>query len=200
MKNFIHIIFISFIFFFAPISASAKVNFLALESITSGIEITVDQYTNTKTISGPLFITQSKTANFFRSPFVLKITSFFKNPLVLTSSKQVRLVSKINNNGLNTAYIELKDTYQDEWRIYSRAIDKEGNQMNFQKIDIQNGLCVMSSCNRIEESRIFINLEYLENTKESGIDIQVYGQRGGTKVILSSDYIISFLSYLNQLN
>lgn len=199
MKNSIDIIFISFILFFAPISASAKENFSNLEAIESGIEISVDEYTKIKTISGPVIITQSKTADFFRSPFVFKITSFFKNPLVLTDSKQVRLVSKINNSGLNTIYIELKDTYQDEWRFYSRAVDKEGNQIDFQKIDSQNtGLCVMKTCNKLEEVRILIDIEYLENNKEAGIDIQVYGLRGESKIFIPSQYIKSFLNYLYQ--
>ena len=193
------IIFISFILFFGPISASAKENFSNLEAIASGIEISVDEYTKTKTISGPVIITQNKTADFFRSPFVFKITSFFKNPLVLTDSKEVRLVSKINDNGLNTIYIELKDTYQDEWRFYSRAVDKEGNQIDFQKIDSQNtGLCVMKTCNKLEEVRILIDIEYLENNKEAGIDIQVYGLRGESKIFIPSQYIKSFLNYLYQ--
>lgn len=199
MKNSIDIIFISFILFFAPISASAKENFSNLEAIESGIEISVDEYTKIKTISGPVIITQSKTADFFQSPFVFKITSFFKNPLVLTDSKQVRLVSKINDSGLNTIYIELKDTYQDEWRFYSRAVDKEGNQIDFQKIDSQNtGLCVMKTCNKLEEVRILIDIEYLENNKEAGIDIQVYGLRGESKIFIPSQYIKSFLNYLYQ--
>ena len=194
-----NIIFISFLLFFASISVSAKENFTNLEAIASGIEISVDEYTKTKTISGPVIITQSKTADFFQSPFVFKITSFFKNPLILTDSKQVRLVSKINDNGLNTIYIELKDTYQDEWRFYSRAVDKEGNQIDFQKIDSQNtGLCVMKTCNKLEEARILIDIEYLENNKEAGIDIQVYGLRGESKIFLPSQYIKSFLNYLNQ--
>ena len=199
MKNSIDIIFISFILFFAPISASAKENFSNLEAIASGIEISVDEYTKTKTISGPVIITQSKTADFFQSPFVFKITSFFKNPLILTDSKQVRLVSKINDNGLNTIYIELKDTYQDEWRFYSKAVDKEGNQIDFQKIDSQNtGLCVMKTCNKLEEARILIGIEYLENNKEAGIDIQIYGLKGESKIFIPSQYIKSFLNYLNQ--
>ena len=199
MKNSIDIIFISFILFFAPISASAKENFSNLEAIASGIEISVDEYTKIKTISSPVIITQSKTADFFQSPFVFKITSFFKNPLILTDSKQVRLVSKINDNGLNTIYIELKDTYQDEWRFYSKAVDKEGNQIDFQKIDSQNtGLCVMKTCNKLEEARILIGIEYLENNKEAGIDIQIYGLKGESKIFIPSQYIKSFLNYLNQ--
>ena len=198
MNNFILITYISFIFLCTPALASSKVDFSNIESISSAIEIKVDQYKNTKTISGPFFVTQSKTADFFSNPLVLKITTFFQNPVILTDSKKVRLVSEIYNNELNTTYIELIDIYQTEWRMYSSAVDKEGNQIDFQSIHSQNtGLCVYKTCNKLEEARISIDIEYLESTKETGIDIKVYGQRGETKIFLPSEYIKSFLKYLN---
>ena len=198
MKNLNLIIYLSFIFLCTPILATPKVDFSNIESISAAIEITVDEYKDTITISGPFFITQSRTADFFSNPLVLKITTFFQNPVILTDSKKVRLVSEIHNNGLNTTYIELKDIYQGEWRFYSSAVDKKGNQINFQSIDSKNtGLCVFRICNKLEEAKIFIDIEYLESSKETGIDIKVYGQRGESKIFIPSQYIKSFLNYLN---
>ena len=196
MNNFILIIYISFIVSCAPVLASPKVDFSNIESISSAIEVKVDQYKDIKTISGPFFITQSRTADFFSNPLILKITTFFQNPVILTDSKKVRLVSEVYNNGSNTTYIELKDIYQGEWRMYSNAVDKEGNQIDFQAIDSQNtGLCVFKMCNKLEEAKIFIDIAYLESSKETGIDIKVYGLKGETKISLPSQYIKSFLNY-----
>ena len=198
MKNFITITYISFIFLCTPALASPKVDFSNIKSISTAIEVTVDQYKDIKTVYGPFFITQSRTGDFFSIPLVLRITSFFQNPVILTDSKKVRLVSEIYNNGLNTSYIELKDIYQGEWRMYSSAIDKDGNQIDFQKVDSKNtGKCIYKTCNKLEEARIFVDIEYLENAKETGIDIKVYGQRGETEIFLPSEYIKSFLNYLN---
>ena len=95
MKNFIAITYISFIFLCAPALASPKVDFSNIKSISTAIEVTVDQYKDIKTVYGPFFITQSRTADFFSIPLVLRITSFFQNPVILTDSKKVRLVSEI---------------------------------------------------------------------------------------------------------
>ena len=198
MKNFIAITYISFIFLCAPALASPKVDFSNIKSISTAIEVTVDQYKDIKTVYGPYFITQSRTADFFSIPLVIRITSLFQNPVILTDSKKVRLVSEIYNNELNTTYIELKDIYQGEWRMYSSAIDKDGNQIDFQKVDSKStGKCVYKTCNKLEEARILVEIEYLENAKETGIDIKVYGQRGETEIFLPSEYIKSFLNYLN---
>jgi hypothetical protein len=125
------------------------------------------------------------------------VGSFFGQPIVLSDGKQVRLVSKFNNDELTTLYIELKDIYQGEWRYYGSATDRDGKEMNFQKVDSKVGSCVQG-CNLVEKVRISINLDYLKSMRNRGIDIQVYGQRGGSKIILSQQYVEGFLSYLNQ--
>ena len=87
MNNFILITYISFIFLCTTVLATPKVDFSNIESISAAIEITVDEYKDTKTISGPFFISQSRTADFFSNPLVLKITSLIEfEPISITAT------------------------------------------------------------------------------------------------------------------
>ena len=101
----------------------------------------------------------------------------------------------MDDKKITAIYIELEDTYQGEWRYYSSATDINQHSMNMIEVDRRVGSCVQG-CNFTEEITIPIGLNYLKENANKGINIQVYGQRGGTKIILSSTYVKTFYEYL----
>ena len=152
-------------------------------SIESGIVKTVDEYRDSIKIEGPISASDNP------------IGKFFGSTIVLPGGNAKKLSARLDDKKITAIYIELEDTYQGEWRYYSSATDINQQSMNMIEVDRRVGSCVQG-CNLTEEITIPIGLNYLKENANKGINIQVYGQRGGTKIILSSTYVRTFYEYL----
>ena len=152
-------------------------------SIESGIVKTVDEYRGSTTIDGP--VSASDNA----------IGKFLGGTVVLPGGNRKKLSARLDDKKITAIYIELEDTYQGDWRYYSSATDINQKDMSMKVVDRRVGSCVQG-CNITEEIVIPIGLNYLKDNVTEGINIQVYGQRGGTKIILSPMYVRTFHEYL----
>jgi hypothetical protein len=163
--------------------STPRVDFNDPLSIESGIIKTVDEYRGSAKIEGPVSASDNP------------IGKFMGSTIVLPGGNAKKLSARLNNKKISAIYIELQDTYQGEWRFYSSATDINQKNMSFRNVDRRVGSC-SQGCNLTEEVRIAIDLDYLKENINDGINIQVYGQRGGAKIILSPTYVKTFYDYL----
>jgi hypothetical protein len=181
--NKIHILLICL--FLSSCAVAPRVDFSNHISIKSAIVETVDEYRGTKTVEAPTSASDNP------------IGTFFGGTIVLPGGNAKKLSARLENEKIIAIYIELRDSYQGDWRFYSSATDINQKSMNFIKVDRNVGNC-SQGCNLTEEIKIPIDLDYLRDNVDSGIDIQVYGQKGGTKIILSPKYVRAFYEYLRD--
>ena len=180
MKNFYILL---TVFILTSCATVPRIDFNDPLSIESGIVKTVDEYRDSIKIEGPISASENP------------IGKFFGSTIVLPGGNAKKLSARLDDKKITAIYIELEDTYQGEWRYYSSATDINQQSMNMIEVDRRVGSCVQG-CNLTEEITIPIGLNYLKENANKGINIQVYGQRGGTKIILSSAYVRTFYEYL----
>ena len=177
------LILIPLFFALASCVSVPRIDFNDPLSIESGIVKTIDEYRGSVRIEGPVSASDNP------------IGKFFGSTIVLPGGNAKKLTARLNNQKITAIYIELQDTYQGEWRYYSSATDINQKSMNFRNVDRRVGSCTQG-CNLTEEVRITVDLDYLKENISNGINIQVYGQRGGTKILLNSTYVKTFYEYL----
>ena len=142
-------------------------------AVASGIKVSVDEYSKKETITGPLITNPNKTG-------------------MITWGAQEYLLSKTEES----IVLVLSDSFPG-WRHYYKAIDIDGNEMEFSHLGKQvTKNCNLGTCLVIEKVGISLSEEYLSTRMKSGLDIKIYGDTS-TVLKVSGTYVSTFLEAID---
>ena len=94
-------------------------------------------------------------------------------------------------------FVELTDTFPNEYRYYSSAIDLNGKALKVIKVaKEQTGNCDRAlGCLVMEVIKIPVSENYLNSKKRSGLDIKVTGSNGESILSIPAQYIQAVMDY-----
>lgn len=81
-----------------------------------------------------------------------------------------------------------------QWTFPKSALDADGKPMNFEATD-SIPHCTSSTCRTEEYFVIKLDKDYLNQHKNKGISIKVYGKRGNLRVEFPAHYVQGILNY-----
>jgi len=154
--------------------AATKLDMNNPVDIASGIKVSMDEYSKKETISGPLISNPNKSG----------MITWGAQQFLLTETDGVIMLA-------------LSDSFPG-WRNYYKAIDIDGNELNFTHVNktVTNN-CSLGTCLVIEDVAISLSESYLSDRKNNGLNIKIYGEKD-TIIKVSGVYVTTFLDAINQ--
>jgi len=108
----------------------------------------------------------------------------------------VSIIREPNKQDLYVVYFDIK---QGEWSFYDKALDEQGKQIPFFKLDKQINMGNEHFSTSIEEYfALKISKEFLEQNKGKNPQIKIYGKRNAFVFFLPDYYIDGILQYINN--
>lgn len=87
--------------------------------------------------------------------------------------------------------------WSSQWTFPERALDSDGEKIAFENTDSIPS-CTTSTCRYKEYFVMYLDKNYLNAHKDTGISIKIYGKRGTARVVFPAQYVQGMLNYANK--
>lgn len=87
--------------------------------------------------------------------------------------------------------------WSSQWTFPERALDSDGKKIAFENTDSIPS-CTTQTCRYKEYFVMYLDKNYLNAHKDTGISIKIYGKRGAARVVFPAPYVQGMLAYADK--